>query len=214
MMRRCGAWPEGPCPCRDHGMAAERNRLRRRSSRNAARARLVLLRRKSVDQRQPIEALFEAPRKIVVPALALQPAALPDLLHGQALDQDVMHDGRAVQAKLALAIVEPEHRFALALGDRLARLCTIDIFTRGVDGLRSTLGPLPVVLEGTAGLVLRLVDLAVRMQTTQGIIANRTQGDDLPPRPKRKEIVTLNAANSRMERQIARAPVMQLPQPI
>ena len=85
---------------------------------------------------------------------------------------------------------------------------------RGVDGLRSTLGPLPVVLEGTAGLVLRLVDLAVRMQTTQGIIANRPQGDDLLARPQRKGIVNLNAGNFRIERQIARAPVMQLRQPI
>src|ERR1700683_5075431 len=42
------------------------------------------LRRKPVNQRQPVEALPQAPRKIVGPALSVQPAPLPALLHGHA----------------------------------------------------------------------------------------------------------------------------------
>ena len=70
----------------------------------------------------------------------------------------------AVGAELALASVEAEHRLAMAFGDRLAHSRAIDIFAGRVDGFRPALGPLPVVLEGAADLVLRLVDLAVRTQ--------------------------------------------------
>src|SRR5581483_9120020 len=168
---RRGAWPEEPCRRRDDGIAVKRNRLRHRSWK-ASRARL-LFRREAVDQRQPVEAFLEAPCKIVVPALALQPAPLPDLLHAHAVDQDIMDDGRAIEAELALARVEPQHRLALAFRDRFPCLGAIDIFAGRIDGLRSTLCPFPVVLEGTSGLVLRFVDLAMRMQPTQGIVPDR-----------------------------------------
>ena len=42
---------------------------------------------------------------------------------------------------------------------RLSRLSAIDIFPRRIDGLRSALGLLPIVLERPSALILRLVDL-------------------------------------------------------
>ena len=56
------------------------------------------LRRKAVDQRQPVEAFAKPSRKIVDPALAAQTSALADLLHGHAEDQHLMHEHRAVGA--------------------------------------------------------------------------------------------------------------------
>src|SRR6266849_9617613 len=101
--------------------------------------RLPPLRRKSVDQGQPIEAFAEPAREIIDPALAAQSAPLPDLLHGHAQNQDLMHQRRAIGAELALDPVQPQYRLALAFRDRIPLLAAIDIFPGGIDGLRSAL---------------------------------------------------------------------------
>src|SRR6202047_530646 len=131
------------------------------------------LRCKTIDQRQPVEALAETARKIVDPALAAQTAALADLLHGHAENQDLMHQHRAVGAEFALDAVEPQHRLALAFGDRLAHPSAIDIFAGRIDRLRAALGLLPIVLKSPPALVLRLVELVMAMQLAQGIVAER-----------------------------------------
>ncbi len=145
-------------------------------------AQLPLLRGKPVDQRQPVETFAESPREIVDPALAAQSTALPDLLHRHAEDQDLMHQRRAVGAEFALDAIEPQHRLALMFGDRLPSPPAVDIFAGRVDRLRPALGLLPIVLKGPAALELRLVDMAMRMQLALGIVAQRTQRDDLFPR--------------------------------
>ena len=50
-----------------------------------------VLRREPVQQRQPVEAFAEAPRKLIAPALAAQASPLADLLHGHSVDQHGMH---------------------------------------------------------------------------------------------------------------------------
>src|SRR5260370_17606237 len=119
------------------------------------------LRRKSIDQRQPVKTLPESPREIIDPALAAQVAPLPDLLHCHAQNQDVMHQRRAVGAKFALGAVEPQHGPALTFRDRLPRLPAVDIFPRGIDGPRTALGLLPVVLKRPPALVFRLLHLSI-----------------------------------------------------
>jgi hypothetical protein len=49
------------------------------------------LRRKSVHQRQAIEAFAEPAREIIDPALAMHAAPLSDLLHGHAQNENLMH---------------------------------------------------------------------------------------------------------------------------
>ena len=120
--------------------------------------------REPVQQCQPVEAFAKSPREIVDPALTHEATALADLLHGHAENQHLMHQRGAVGAEFAFGAVEPQHRLALALGDRLAHLAAIDIFPRRIDRLRAALGLLPIVLERPAALVLRLVDLAMAMQ--------------------------------------------------
>ena len=90
-----------------------------------------------------------------------------------------MHQRRAIGTELALDAVEAQHGLALAFRDRLAKLPAIDIFPAGIDRLRTALCLLPIVLEGTPALELRLVDLPMRMQFAQGIVAQRAQRDDL-----------------------------------
>src|ERR1700754_3893872 len=132
-------------------------------------------RRKPIHQRQPVEAFAQAARKIVVPALATQSAPLSDLRHAHAMDQDVMHQRRSVRTKLALSAVEPKHRLALALRNRLARLSAIDIFARRVDSAGPALGSFPIVLKGPAGPILRLVQLMMRMQPRQRVVSDSGQ---------------------------------------
>src|SRR6202043_4103745 len=126
--------------------------------------------------------------KIVDPALAAQTAALADLLHGQPENQHLVHQRRAVGAEFALGAVEPQHRLALAFGDRLPRPSAVDVLARRIHGLRAALGLLPIVLKRAAALILRLVDLAAAVQPAQGIVAERAQRDDLFPRLQRQRI--------------------------
>ena len=83
-----------------------------------------------------------------------------------------MHQRRAVGAEFALGAVQPQHRLALAFGDRLARLPAIDIFPGRIDRLRAALGLLPIVLKRPPALILRLVDLAMRVQPAERIVAD------------------------------------------
>src|ERR1700753_1467321 len=69
--------------------------------------RLPSLRREPIDQRQPVEALAKSPREIVDPALAAQPSPLPDLLHGHAENQDLMHQRGAVGTEFTFGAVQP-----------------------------------------------------------------------------------------------------------
>ena len=84
-----------------------------------------------------------------------------------------MHQRRTVGAEFALGAVQPQHGLALAFGNRLPPLPAIDIFPGGIDRARPALGLLPVGLKGTPALVLRLVDLAMRVQATKRIVADR-----------------------------------------
>src|SRR4029078_3151147 len=93
--------------------------LRRCGSARVDFGRNGVLGRKPVDQRQPIQAFAEPPREIIFPALGAQSPLLPDLRHGQAVNEDIMHQRRAVGAEFALGAVQPQHRFALAFRDRL-----------------------------------------------------------------------------------------------
>jgi hypothetical protein len=91
----------------------------------------------TVDQRQPVEALAQSPREIVAPALGAQPAPLPDLLHGHAQNQDLMHQRRAVGAEFAIGAGKPHHRLALAFRDRLRHPPAKDIFACRIDRPRA-----------------------------------------------------------------------------
>jgi hypothetical protein len=85
-----------------------------------------------------------------------------------------MHQHRAVGAKFAFDAVEPQDRPALSFGDRLAPLATIDIFAGGIDRARTALRLLPIVLEGATTPELRLVDLTMRMQPAERVVADRS----------------------------------------
>ena len=50
-----------------------------------------------------------------------------------------MHQRRAVGTEFALGAVEPQHRLALALGNRLPRPSAVDIFPAGIDRAKSRL---------------------------------------------------------------------------
>jgi len=121
-----------------------------------------------------------------------------------------VHQRRAIGAEFALGAVEPQHGPALAFGDRLPCPSAIDIFPRGIDRLRAALGLLPVVLESPPALILRLVELAMRVQPAQGIIADRAQGDDFFTRLQGQGIVHFNGRHFGVARQIPRSPVMNL----
>ena len=84
---------------------------------------------------------------------------------------------------------------ALTLGDRLAALPAIDIFPRRVDRARSALGLLPIALERSPRLILRLVDLAVGMQACERIVADRTQGNDLLARLQPQGVFDLDGCD-------------------
>ena len=58
-----------------------------------------------------------------------------------------MHQRRTIGAKFALGAVQPQHGLALAFRNRLPRPRAVDIFARGIDGLRAALGLLPIVLK-------------------------------------------------------------------
>jgi hypothetical protein len=68
----------------------------------------------------------------------------------------------------------------------------------------------PIALEGASTLILRLVDLAVRMQPSQRIVAERAQRDDLLAGVKRQRIVDLDGRDFGVAQQIPRPPVMRL----
>src|SRR5258708_7452894 len=140
------------------------------------------LRREPVDQRQPVEAFPESAREIIEPALPAKSSPLPDLLQGQAQNQDLMHQRSADRAEFALGAIEPQHGLALAFRNRLPGPPAIDIFPRGIDGLRTALGFLPIALESPPSLVLRLVDLPMRVHPPQGILAHPAHLDHLVPR--------------------------------
>src|SRR5258708_14500816 len=110
--------------------------------------------REPIDQRQPVEALAESPGEIVLPALGAQSPLLADLRHGQAVDEDVVHQRRTVGAEFPLGAIQPQHRLALAFGDRLAHLAAIDIFPGRVNRPWAALGPLPIVLKPPPALAL------------------------------------------------------------
>jgi hypothetical protein len=63
-------------------------------------------------------------------------------------------------------------------------------------------------LESAATPVLRLVDLVVRMQPSQGIIAHRAQNHDLLARLQGKRIIDFDGDYLCIARQIAGASVM------
>ena len=121
-----------------------------------------------------------------------------------------MHQRRAVRAEFAFGPVQPQHGLALALGDRFAALPAIDIFPGRIDRARAALGLFPVALERPPGLILRLVDLAMGMQASERIVADRTQGNDLLARLQRQGIVDLDGCDFGIAQQIARPSVMRL----
>jgi hypothetical protein len=86
-----------------------------------------------------------------------------------------MHQRRAVGATLPFGSLEPQHGLALALGDRFTALPAIVIFPGRIDRVRPAPGFLPIALERTPGLVLRFVDLAVGMEASERIVADRKQ---------------------------------------
>jgi hypothetical protein len=116
-------------------------------------------RRKAVDQRKPIEAFLEAPRKIISPALTAEVAPFPYLLHVHAQDQHLVDQHSAVGPEFVLDAVEPHHRPTLTFRDRLPHLAAVDAFTGRIDRPRAALGLLPIILECPAASELRLVDL-------------------------------------------------------
>src|SRR4029453_11362171 len=121
-----------------------------------------------------------------------------------------MHQRRAVRAEFAFGPVQPQHGLSLALGDRFAALPPIDILPGWIDGTRSTLGVLPVALERTPGLILRLVDLAVGMQGRERIVAERTQGKDLLARLQSRRIIDLDGCDLGVAQQSTGPSVMCL----
>jgi hypothetical protein len=125
---------------------------------------LPFRRGKPIDQCQTVKTFAESAREIIDPALAAQSAPLPDLFHRHAENQDLMHQRGAVGAEFALGAVQPQHGLALAFRNRLPRPPAIDIFPRGIDRLRTALGFLPIALKGPPALVLRFVDLTMRVQ--------------------------------------------------
>src|SRR5579863_4033800 len=171
---------------------------------------LLVRARKALSLRQAIEALLKTTRKIILPALAAQAAPHADLLHGEPEHQHVMHQRDAVGAEFMLDAIEPQHGAALPLGDRLARYAAIDIFARRIDGARTTLGLLPVVLKCAAAAILRLVDLMMAVQPRQRIVADRTQPGDLLAGFERERIVDLDRGDFRIQGKIARSSVVRL----
>ena len=107
-----------------------------------------------------------------------------------------MHQRRAIRAEFAFGPVQPQHRLALALRDRLARLPAIDIFPRRIDRARPALGLLPIVLKRPPALILRFVDLAMRVQAGERIVADRAQRDDLVAGSSARGSSTSTAATS------------------
>ena len=91
----------------------------------------------------------------------------------------------------------------------LAGARAVDIFAGRIHGLRAPLRPLPVVLEGAAAPILRLVDLAMRVQPAERIVADRAHRDDLLVQIERQGIVDLDRRQFGIERQIARSPVVK-----
>ena len=164
----------------------------------------------SIEHGQPIEAFLEPAREIVVPALAGQPPLVPDLLHRKAMHQDVMDDRRPVRAEFALGPVQPDHRLSLTFGHELAALRAVDMITRGVNGLRSPLRPLPIVLEGASRPILRFVQLLVRVQAAERIVADRSERNDFLAWLARKRIVDLDRDHLRIPGQVKRATVVAL----
>ena len=136
------------------------------------------------------------PCKIVAPAFGAQSPPLTDLLHGQALNQHVMHQRRAVRAEFAFGPVQPQHGLALALGDRFAA-CPPSTYSRVGSTARGPRSAFSQSLwNARPRLILRLVDLAVRIQAGERIVADRTQGDDLLARLQPQRISTSTVATS------------------
>src|SRR5215213_226969 len=142
------------------------------------RCTLSSLRRKSVHQRQPVEAFAKPAREIVIPALGTQSTLLPDLLRGHAQDQNFVHQRRAVGAEFALGTVQPQHRLPLTLGNWLPHLAAIDVFPGRIHRPWSTLGLLPVGLKSPATLILCFIDMTMGVHAAQRVVPNRAQGND------------------------------------
>jgi hypothetical protein len=119
-------------------------------------------------------------------------------------------DGRSVGTELPLGAIQPQHRLTLAFGDRLAALRTIDMFAGRIDSPRSALRTFPVILEGAAATVLRIVDLSMRMQPTERIVTYRAERHDLLARLQRQGVVDLDRRHLGVEWQVARATIMDL----
>ena len=107
-----------------------------------------------------------------------------------------MHQRRSVGAEFTLGSVQPQHGLALTFRDRLPSLPAIDIFPGGIDSQRSALGFLPIALECPPALVLRLVDLTMRVQPAQGIVAIERSVTILSPGSRPKGSSTATAATS------------------
>ena len=120
-----------------------------------------------------------------------------------------MYQRRTVGAELTFDAIESQHCLALPLGDRLTCLPAVDIFPCRIDRARAALGLLPIILKGAPALILRFVDLAMRMQTTERIIADRTQRHDLVARFQRKGIIDLDGRDLRISWQIPGSAVMR-----
>ena len=121
-----------------------------------------------------------------------------------------MHQRRAVGAEFALDAVEPQHCLALPFGDRLPRLPAIDIFPRRIDRARAALGLLPIVLKRPPALILRFVDLAMRMQTASGSLRIERNATILSPGSSAKGIIDLDCRHFRIAWQILGSTVMCL----
>src|SRR2546426_574566 len=113
-----------------------------------------------------------------------------------------------VGTEFALGAVQPQHRLALAFGDRFAHLPAIDIFPGRIDRTWAALGLLPIVLKGPPALVLRLIDLAMRMQAAERIVAEGAQRDNFLARLQREGVVDLDGRDFGVARQIVRAAVV------
>src|SRR5207302_11220430 len=86
----------------------------------------------------------------------------------------------------------------------------IDVFPGRVNRAWAALGLLPIVLKRPSALVLRLVDLAVRMQPGKRIVADRTERHDLLAWFQRQRVIDLDGLDLGVAQQILRSSVMHL----
>ena len=105
------------------------------------RCTLPLLRRKPVDQRQPIKAFPEPSYKIVLPALGTQSAPFPDLLHRHALDQNACTSAApsAPSSRCDRFNLNTALRWASVIGSRIRPPSTCSLVGSTACGPRSAL---------------------------------------------------------------------------